>query len=204
VIVVAVILLVAFVGFRFVKNRNLVSTAVIGDSITDISRPTLEDALASEYEVQIDGVGGARVDQMLGEADKLAATHPQQVVINLGTNDVVGKWPLDQSLRSYEEMVDKFPGTRCLHFVTVNEDIVALSDPDLRNRAVEYNNRLRALAAERKARVIEWDRIVRDYLAAGEPEGHLSTDSIHPTELGQRKLADAYRASLDACRNSLV
>jgi lysophospholipase L1-like esterase len=203
-VAVIVVLVIGYLGFRFMQNRSQVSTAVIGDSITDISRTTFEQALEPDYAVEVDGVGGARVDQMQGEADKVAATHPQQVVINLGTNDVIGKFPIDQSMKSYEEMINKFPDAACLHVVTVNEDIVALSDPDYRNRAVEYNNRLRSLASQHHARVIEWNRIVHDYLAAGEPEGHLSTDSIHPTELGQKKLADAYRASLDACRNSIV
>ena len=204
VVLVVILVAVAFVGYRFVTNRNAVSVAIIGDSITDISRAVFDQSLGSDYQLNVDGVGGARIDQMEGEADKVAATAPQQLVINLGTNDVVGKLPPDQSMASYEEMVGKFPGTKCLHLVTLNENIVSFVDPDLKNRTVEFNTKLRAFATKHQARVIEWDRIVREYLAAGEPEGHLSNDTIHPTELGQRKLAQATRASLDACRGSLT
>jgi hypothetical protein len=203
-VVLVMALLVAFVGFRYVQHRNLVSAALIGDSITDQSRPVLERELGSEYAVEVDGVGGARIDQMQGEADKLAAAKPQQLVINLGTNDVVGKFPVDQSLQQYEAMIDKFPDVKCLHLVTVNENIVSFTDPDLPKRTADFNNRVRALATQHHGRVIDWAQIVKDYLAAGEPDGHLSSDTIHPTEMGQQKLANAYRASLDACRSSLV
>jgi lysophospholipase L1-like esterase len=204
VVVIVVLLLVAFVGVRFVQHRNLVSAALVGDSITDQSRSVLERELGSAYSVEVDGVGGARVDQMQGEADKLAATKPQQLVINLGTNDVVGKFPVDQSIQQYEAMIAKFPDVKCLHLVTVNENIVSFTDPELPKRTADFNNRVRDLANRHHGRVIDWAQIVKDYLAAGEPDGHLSSDTIHPTEMGQQKLAAAYLASLDACRSSLV
>ena len=46
-------------------------------------------------------------------------------------------------------------------------------------------------------RVIDWAAIERDY--EREHGEQITSDTVHPNDVGNRVLADAYEASLDAC-----
>ncbi|MEZ5143252.1 MAG: SGNH/GDSL hydrolase family protein [Acidimicrobiales bacterium] len=73
---------------------------LLGDSITVVSEDALREELRRGYQVDIEARSGYRTDQLLTEVPEGATTaSPDQVVINLGTNDVGQSWPLDQSRR---------------------------------------------------------------------------------------------------------
>jgi hypothetical protein len=87
-----------------------------------------------------------------------------------------------------------------VHLVTVNEEMVAPAVPDLAARARRLNAGLRKLASEHpRVSIIDWNGLVADYVRAGQPDGQLTTDSVHPSDVGKSKLARTYRNALNAC-----
>lgn len=62
--------------------------AIIGDSITVQTRPALEAALDASWFVHVDAAGGTMFRDHHEAARRIGETHPQAVVIHLGTNDV--------------------------------------------------------------------------------------------------------------------
>src|SRR4051794_5044106 len=62
---------------------------IIGDSITDLSQSALHGALDPRYDVELVGKFGARADEVVPEAKVIAASHPREAIINLGTNDAL-------------------------------------------------------------------------------------------------------------------
>jgi hypothetical protein len=172
---------------------------IIGDSITEQAEPMLLDELQPDAVVRVRGRGGYRIEQMEPYAIEAAAAEPEQVIINLGSNDVLLSWSLDRSVEAYARLLDYFDDARCVHVVTVNERFFSMTDDGLGWRALLLNAQIRELAAENGADVVDWANMVADYEAVGAPYGPITTDSVHPTELGQKMLADAYRESLRTC-----
>jgi hypothetical protein len=149
--------------------------------------------------VRVRGRGGYRIEQMEPYAVEAAAAEPEQVIINLGSNDVLLGWSLDRSVEAYTRLLDYFDDARCVHVVTVNEKFFSMTDSGLGYRALLLNAQIRELAAANGADVIDWAAMVRDYEATGSPFGPITSDSVHPTDLGDQMLADAYRESLRTC-----
>jgi len=172
---------------------------IIGDSITEQAEAMLLDELQPASVLRVRGRGGYRIEQMEPYAVEAAAAEPEQVIINLGSNDVLLSWPLDRSVEAYRRMLDYFDDTRCIHLVTVNQGFESSTDDGLAFRALLLNGQIRELAAATGADVIDWSKMVSDYEAIGEPYGPLTSDSVHPNELGQKMIADAYRESLRTC-----
>lgn len=172
---------------------------VVGDSITEQGDATLHARLSPPYHLRIRGRGGYRIEEMEPYAIELATTGPEQVVINLGSNDILKDWPLDKSVAALQRLLDRFAGARCVHLVTVNEHFNAGDDATMHDRTTALNAEIRRLATSRGADVIDWSGLVGEQLAAGEPDGPITDDSVHPTPLGQAKLADLYRVALDRC-----
>ena len=172
---------------------------IIGDSITEQAEPLLLEELQPASVVKVRGRGGYRIEQMEPYAVEAAAADPEQVIVNLGSNDVLLSWPLDRSVEAYKRLLGYFDDARCVHLVTVNQGFQSTVDEGLAFRALLLNNQIRVLAASAGARVIDWSKMVADYEAAGSPYGPITSDSVHPTELGQKMLADAYREGLRTC-----
>jgi hypothetical protein len=42
--------------------------------------------------------------------------------------------------------------------------------------------------------------MVEDYEAAGAPQGRITADSVHPTDVGKVMLVDAVRDSMNRCQ----
>lgn len=173
--------------------------ALVGDSITEQADETFRTTLQPPYHLRVSGRGGYRIEEMEPYAIELATGKPEQVVINLGTNDVLRAWPLEKSVAALNRLVNEFKGTRCLHLVTVSESIVIAGDPETKDRAVALNAEIRRLAQGRGFDVIDWSTYVGDYVAQGEPEGPITSDTVHPSELGRKKLSDLYRQGLERC-----
>ena len=133
----------------------------VGDSITDQARSALAGSLPAEDTLDIEAVPGRKFEEMLPFAKQAAEARPAQVVVNLGSNDVLlGE---DDAVTSHAmtEMFDLFTGVRCVHVVTVNEGFVFGKDQAAHARRI--NDQLRRIAAERGYSVIDWNQMVLDY-----------------------------------------
>jgi hypothetical protein len=173
--------------------------ALVGDSITEQSEATLHAELDGTFHVRVRGRGGYRIEEMEPYAIELATTRPEQVIINLGSNDALKSWPLDKSVQALRRLIKDFEGTRCLHLVTINEAMVNDRVPDLSDRAAALNGEIRRIAATENFNVIDWSRAVADDAKAGSPGGGVTSDSIHPTPAGQKLLAGLYKTALGTC-----
>jgi lysophospholipase L1-like esterase len=172
---------------------------IIGDSITEQAEPLLLDQLQPDSVVRVRGRGGYRIEQMEPYAIEAAAAEPEQVIINLGSNDVLLNWPLDRSVDAYTRLLDYFSDARCVHVVTVNQGFRSDADSGLAFRALLLNNQIRELATAHGADVIDWSTLVALYEGSGSPDGPITSDSIHPTAVGEQIMADAYEEALRTC-----
>lgn len=172
--------------------------ALIGDSITAMSATALHRRLDDDWSVTVDGRPGYRIDQQLDAARRIAPRAPEQVVINLGTNDVNQGVDLAASAAAMEEMVSLFGSARCIHLVTVNESMLA-GDLEVRRGAETLNAAYRAIAdRDPRVRIIDWAGMV-DQWQARHPGRSITTDTVHPTDEGIDLLVTAYEEALDAC-----
>jgi hypothetical protein len=170
----------------------------IGDSITDQARAALVSQLDADP-AMIRAVSGIKIDGMLQSAKELAASRPDEVVINLGTNNVLAGESTDREVDELQRLMAIFADVRCVHLVTINEHMFSWDGVDLLNGATHFNARIRAMTADPRVHVVDWAQIVTDYDAANDPFGPMTIDTVHPDPLGKKLLLDAYQRSLDAC-----
>jgi hypothetical protein len=173
--------------------------AYLGDSITDQSRDLLHTQLDADPKAII-AVGGKRIEEMEPGAHLLERRQPEQVVINLGTNNVLQEDTLDHEVSALHQVIDTFPQARCIHLVTINEGMYE-PPKDLYDAAVALNAQIRAIAAaDPRIHIVDWSGIVHDYDAAHDPNGPLTYDNVHPTAaVGQHLLVDAEQRSIADC-----
>lgn len=174
------------------------TVAVIGDSITYQGRTVIEEVLGDDYVVLVDGRSGFRVGEQLPAAEKLALGVVDQVIIELGTNDVMQGWDLDRSGSDLRGIVELFSQTRCIHLVKVDESISSL-DGEAGSRARRLNAVMDEIAAsESRVSVVDWPTVVQRY-EVDNPGREITYDGVHPTEEGQQLLVEAYRDALASC-----
>jgi hypothetical protein len=173
--------------------------AYLGDSITDQSRDLLHTQLDADPKAIV-AVGGKRIEEMEPGAHLLERRRPEQVVINLGTNNVLQEDTLDHEASALQQVVDTFPQAQCIHIVTINESMYE-PPKDLYHPAVALNDRIRAMAAaDPRIHIVDWAGIVRDQDAAHDPSGPITYDNVHPTPaVGQHLLVDAEQRSIASC-----
>jgi len=169
---------------------------VLGDSITQQSDPTLHDGLDVVYDLTVWGIGGSRADEHVHDDELFRAVDPEQVIIDLGTNDVLQGTPPEQTIAALTRIGSACASARAIHYVTVTEGLFGEGSPVLRDRSVELNRRIEAMVAAHGWRLIPWHAIVDEYIGAGEPEGPITSDTIHPTDVGRRLLAAACARAL--------
>jgi lysophospholipase L1-like esterase len=203
-VLAAIVVLVALVGGVLLWQRPWLGgppVALIGDSIFDMSESALRGRLADDWDVRIDAVPGATTIDQLDAALELAARRPpaDQVVIELGTNDVTSGTPLEQSRATLEEVVAAFPSARCIHLVTVtdvwrNDGVVAPWEV-----AATYNEMLRELAeGDPRITIVEWAAALRE--GDADPSGNARLDDpVHPSTAGEQVLATLVADALAAC-----
>lgn len=175
-----------------------VDVVVIGDSITEQGRPVIEQRIGALRRVIVDGRSGFRVDQQLSTAQRLAAVQPDQVIIELGTNDVLQGWDLDRSADGLRQVVDLFGSSRCIHLVMIDENMPS-ADGESRERARRLNAAMADIASsDGRVHLIDVPSLVERFetVDPGEP---YALDGVHPTEAGQSTLVDAYVDALDRC-----
>jgi hypothetical protein len=196
VLVVVVSIQVAYLT-GVIDDEQRPRVLVLGDSISDRGQRSLRDEVAGAFEVSIDGKASFTTQMMVPAAQRWSTRDFEQVIINLGSNDIAQGVDVDQSALTLAQMVDLFPEAVCVHLVTVTEAMPEAAGPDVRRRAAELNERMRSLAAEdERVRIVDWAAIVRDEIAQGrEP----TLDGVHPTNETHPRLAAAQAESLDAC-----
>lgn len=174
-------------------------TALIGDSITDQSRATFDDVLGDDHRLDVRAFPGVRTDEWVDQARLAAEAAPDAAVVNLGTNDVFQAVPPAASGAAMAEILNLLGDVPCTFVVTVNEKMVSTRGDDLPGRAAALNDELRQVAADHGARVIDWAAAVDAELAAGEPNGSLTVDTVHPTAYGESLMAGLYDDALASC-----
>lgn len=194
------LVIAALLAVGAVQPRPLVVLA--GDSITERGAGALAGALDGTFgigghDVEVVARSGATAGEMEADVTAAAAHSPQQVVINLGTNDAVRTGTVAEGLAAIERMAAAFPSASCIHLVTLSESMVAFEDPvGPGQRAAEMNRGIIDLASRNGYGLIRWDQIVAEGVARGEP---LTLDSIHPDGAGDAELADAYASAVASC-----
>ncbi len=173
------------------------TVAVLGDSITQLSTHAIHAALDATANVAVRGINNQRIDQLQPVAERFAATDPQQVIIALGTNDAGQGQPLADSEAALETMLATFPAAACITIVTVNN---STSNAEYNGRASALDTYLRSLPATHpQVQLFDWQRVREIYWQAFEPDGQWTTDSIHPTPLGQVQYAAGMAAAVANC-----
>jgi lysophospholipase L1-like esterase len=198
------LLVVASITYILIRRSQPERVAVLGDSITVLTEPDLL-AISHRYTLDIGAVSGATVQDMLRAAQLLARQHPRQVVLNLGTNNVMKGRPPDETVKAIQQILGLFKDAKCIHLVTVNSSMIRFDDPFLTARIRQVNEGLRQIAArDRRVNIIDWSKRVHDYQVAKEPQGHLLYDTVHPTGLGQRMLSQMYEQALKSCKRIIT
>jgi lysophospholipase L1-like esterase len=173
-VVAAALLLCA--GCRLLSPPEV---ALVGDSL--LNEATDEAEAASDEDVTIRSFPGITVAQGAGLVDEAVATDPDVLVVELGTNDAMGR----TDLGSIDAVLDSAGGVECVVWVTVAER---------HEGAREINAHLAEQADARdNLRLVRWDQEVADH-----PEWYVQ-DGIHHTEAGQVAFAEAISAGIEDC-----
>lgn len=190
---IAALLLTPLPGCGLVGGGN--GVALVGDSLTVLVSEQVSADATSDYDISVTASWGVRVDEELDPAADAATRSPDQVIVNIGTNNVLQHHDTTATAEDLSAMLDLFDDASCLHLVTINEHINRLGE-DFGPAAVELNAKIREIAARRlNTHVIDWNQIVTDHAA----DGIISEDSVHPTPAGVKLLADAYVSALRDC-----
>lgn len=181
------------------SRRSGEDLAFLGDSITDQARAEIIDRFHVPAD-RLKAAGGKTVQDMAIPTTELVAAKPGRVVINLGTNDVLGLLPVDSTAAQLEGMASRFPEARCVFLVTINERMISPQGGDPHGLAVALNDRIRSFAnGHRNWRIIDWAGTVNQYDAAGDPNGPVTNDTVHPTAVGRTMLLDDYERAINSC-----
>lgn len=169
---------------------------LIGDSITDLSREPLTQALGTDRTVEIVGKFGARSDQVIEDVKVIAASKPAAAVVNIGTNDALQQVPADQTAANVQAILDLLGDVGCRYLVQVNTGITDKATGAPRQaEAQAINDQLDALAEKNDVDVIDWNRTIAD----NGGNAAITYDTVHLSEKGIVLMADAYRQALDDC-----
>ena len=178
------------------------SVAIVGDSITAFDQTALNEQLGGDFELVITGNYGKTVDQVMPEAEVVAQRDYDQVIINLGTNDVLQDLPVDQSMAALRQMIELFGDARCIHLVNINEHMLEpLSKESTTAAAQRFNAaQQQVVDADDQLSVLDWNAVAAGSLNDEDPPwSTLTEDSVHPTPEGNTRLNDLYRDALDRC-----
>lgn len=171
------------------------TVVLFGDSLTVLVMKDVTNGAKPDIDVTTKGTWGLRIDELIDPAAEVAATDPDQVVVNLGTNNVLQRRDIVASNQDLDRLVEELSDVRCIHLVTVNEQIHHLGG-DFTKEARALNDEIRRLAARRlNTTVIDWNQMVLDH--AG--DNIMDADTVHPNPAGITLLAAAYLEAIRAC-----
>jgi lysophospholipase L1-like esterase len=184
------------------SNNKGDSVAVLGDSITTLDETDIRTQLGEEFSFTISGNFGKTVAEVLPEAEVVATRSHDQLIINLGTNDVLQGLPVADSMKSLEQMIAMYDSSRCVFLVNINEHMIdQRTGKSVSDQAKQFNRSLADLAkTDGRISIIDWNSTAETQLNdANPPYSDLTSDSIHPTQEGDRLLNELYRQSLEGC-----
>lgn len=168
---------------------------LLGDSLTVLVADEVTQSAKPDHTVDVSATWGLRIDEELDPAAKIASEDPAQVIINLGTNNILQHHDTTASAEDLSTMLDLLDGIRCVHVVTINEHINRLGE-NLGPAAAALNAQIRQLAARRlNVHVIDWNKIVTENLG----NNILDPDTVHPNPEGVRLLTRAYLDAISSC-----
>jgi len=175
------------------------SVAIVGDSITFVSIGDLRSVMGDDYDPSISAELGATVEDMAAAARKAAAGQPEQVIIELGSNNALHGGSIDEARASLQTMIARFGSARCIHLVNLNTLMTDVGRP-VPSEARAINDQLELIAAaDDRITIIDWNQIVADSVDAAHAAGAITDDTVHPNPVGRLALADAERHALDRC-----
>lgn len=185
--------LAASVGCGVFESGTAV--VLIGDSLTVLTTDEVAAGAKPEFHIETNAEWGVRIDEELDPASEIAADDPDQVIINLGTNNVLQHYDTVSSGEDLSTLIDQFADARCVHLVTINEQI-RHNGEDFSAVAAALNEEIRRIAARQlNTDVIDWNKIVVDNAA----NGIIDDDTVHPNPAGVALLADAYVQAIKSC-----
>jgi hypothetical protein len=172
--------------------------AVIGDSITDLTREELHRELNPSWAVSVDGRHGYTVAEQVPTANVYGAQTPPPAVavVNLGTNDSTQGIPVQQVDSAMGQVLAPLASARCVVLVTVNANTM---DPARNERANEINFWVlwARAASDGRIRLADWNTVVHDHYDRNDRD--LTTDMVHPNQKGQDLLADVVTDAVAGC-----
>jgi lysophospholipase L1-like esterase len=205
------ILLVTTISFTgcldedYTGNVAATKVGVLGDSLTDNIRTHLHTRLDANYAVSVTGIRGAKINTLVPAAEELAATNPEIVVINLGTNDAWNDLPVEQSIASYDSIVDMFPSS-CLVLVTIIDTTTGIppAPPYNPEIAARFNEQFRSMQSSKNAVIADWEAALigheEEYTFSKTiPKVYIYPDGIHQSDLGMEVMADLVTAGVNDC-----
>lgn len=186
-------------------NVAATKVGVLGDSLTDNIRTHLHTRLDANYAVSVTGIRGAKINTLVPAAEELAATNPEIVVINLGTNDAWNDLPVEESIASYDSIVDMFPNS-CLVLVTIIDTTSGIppSAPYHPEVALQLNAHFRSLQTSKNAVIADWESTLIGHeleytFSQTIPKVYIYPDGIHQSDLGMEVMADLVAAGVNEC-----
>ncbi len=185
---------------------------IVGDSLTYLSKPSIERSLDHTWSYNIQAIEGRNIRSMTGPASQMIhgpTGPPTSVVINLGTNDVLEgnrNWQSD-----WNKLLSVVSPVHCEVLFTLNDFIDAYRRP--RGATAQEFNRLidqdRA-ADPSRVHIIDWNAAVQANhraIAAAQLRGGplpaplIRGDGVHPAAAGQEWIARHIASTLDdSCR----
>lgn len=197
------LLVVAAVAGWFLWPREEPDLVIVGDSVTFLSIPSIEDAIGG-HDLDIRAYPGqASTDLVLVVLQELAERDEvgedlDAIALLVGYNDVLRYRGQPDEVR---ELVDLASRARCTVVLTVPAPPPWSDQADLeavRAAFATYNEQLRAAVDEHPDVhvVTRWQELVE----ASAPGELVDTDGVHPVAAGQEALADVYRSAVeDSC-----
>jgi len=173
--------------------------AVVGDSITALGEPVLEAQLGPDHDLTVDGDFGARIADRLPAIEDVAAGEPDQVIVNLGTNDAVSGNPVDRVALAIEEVLSTLDDVECVHVVTVADDLSDRGTSVARQAALVNDILVEAAGRHPNAHVVDWGAAQGAAAVRRDDPMALLSDGIHPDAEGQEVLAEAYARAVAGC-----
>lgn len=159
----------------YTGNASGKKVAIIGDQVTSTAANSLHSALDGDYQVRIIAQDNKTLADMQAAADTLAATAPDAIVVNLGTQDVLNNIPSGTTLSGLLTLLGKFPSS-CIVLTTINSHATVTGFDA--SKAVAFNTAISA------ARQVPWDAVVE-----GDRDGETQApDHILPSPTGTGNL----------------
>lgn len=177
----AALLVVAVIALA---QRTGSQVAVIGDSITVLSKPYYARAFGTSGGADVRATNGKRIDQMLPALKAALKAKPRAVVVNLGTNDVLQGTYHPNWRPAFDRMIELLAPRRCVVLTTISSR--AWSWTAVPSEANDINRAIAAAAAQHpNFHILDWNALVHG------PNGDklLFTDNVHPSPNGGALLA---------------